>query len=181
MPRISWGTSKLRSIEKWLLRCEAVLVYAAVFATGVMMLLTTVDAGSRYLLNSPIIGAYEITEKYLMVAAVFLGLSYSYRGGVFIRVTFLVDRLPATQKLFANYFAQIVSLLYCLVFVVATTQQALRAMSEATTLSTLPIPLGPAYVLVPIGFGGLTLLMLADLPRVRSGESRLFTEEAPSA
>ena len=30
-----------------------------------------------------------------MVAAIFLGLSYAYRGGVFIRVTFLVDRLPA--------------------------------------------------------------------------------------
>ena len=61
-----------------------------------MMLLTSGRrAVSRYLLNSPILGAYEITEKYLMVATIFLGLSYAYRGGVFIRVTFLVDRLPA--------------------------------------------------------------------------------------
>ena len=59
-----------------------------------MMLLTSADALCRYLLNSPILGAYEITEKYLIVAMVFLGLSYAYRGGVFIRVTFLVDRLP---------------------------------------------------------------------------------------
>jgi TRAP-type C4-dicarboxylate transport system permease small subunit len=153
----------------------------AVFATGVMMLLTTVDAGSRYLLNRPILGAYEITEKYLMVAAIFLGLSYSYRGGVFIRVTFVVDRLPSAQKLLANYFAQIISVLYCVLFMVATAQQAWRGIFDATTLSTLPIPVGPAYVLVPLGFLGLTLLMLADLPKVRSGASRLFTEEAPTA
>ena len=59
-----------------------------------MMLLTSADALCRYLLNSPILGAYEITEKYLIVAMIFLGLSYAYRGGVFIRVTFLVDRMP---------------------------------------------------------------------------------------
>ena len=83
----------LHSIEKWLWRCELVLVYASVLAALAMMCLTSADALSRYLLNRPIIGAYEITEKYLMVATIFLGLSFAYRGGVFIRVTFLVDRL----------------------------------------------------------------------------------------
>src|SRR6266852_2278577 len=115
----------LKSIGKWLWRCELALVYAAVFATFVMMLLTSADALSRYLLNRPIVGAYEITEKYLMVAAIYLGLSYAYRGGVFIRVTFLVDRLPAPLKLLSQYFAHLVSLAFCLIVVVATTQQAL--------------------------------------------------------
>ena len=92
----------LRSPDKWLWRCELVLVYASMLATVAMMCLTSADALSRYLLNRPIMGAYEITEKYLMVATIFLGLSYAYRGGVFIRVTFLVDRLPARLKLLAN-------------------------------------------------------------------------------
>ncbi len=171
----------LQFIERWLLRCEAVLIYAAVLATFVMMCLTSVDAASRYLINSPITGAYEVTEKYLMVAGTFLGFSYAYRGGVFIRVAFLVDRLPAALKLLCNYFAQIVSLIYCLVFVVATTQQALRAIAEATTLSTLPILVGPAYFLVPVGFFAMTVLMLIDLPRVRTGQSHLFGEDSPTA
>ena len=62
------------------------------------MLLTSADALCRYLLNSAILGAYEITEKYLIVAMIFLGLSFAYRGGVFIRVTFLIDRLPRGWK-----------------------------------------------------------------------------------
>ena len=90
--------SPLSSLAKWLWRCELALLYAGILATFAMMCLTSADALSRYLLNRPIMGAYEITEKYLMVAAIFLGLSYAYRGGVFIRVTFLVDRLQAIVR-----------------------------------------------------------------------------------
>ncbi len=76
----------LRAIGKVLWRCDLALVYTSVVATIVIMGLTSADALSRYLFNRPITGAYEITEKYLMVAAIFLGLSYAYRGGwVFLR------------------------------------------------------------------------------------------------
>ncbi len=171
----------LKSIEKWMLICDAALVYVAVLATFALMCLTTADAASRYLLNSPITGAYEITEKYLMVAGTFLGFAYAYRRGVFIRVTFVVDRLPAGPKLICYYFAQLISLAYCIFFVVATMEQALRASEEATTLSALPIPLAPAYFLVPIGFFAMTLFMALDLTRVKSGSSALFREETPTA
>ena len=118
-------------------------------AAFLMMCLTSADALARYVLNSPILGAYEITEKYLMVATIFLGMSYAYRGGVFIRVTFLVDRLSGTARLAADYFAYGVSLLFCVVVLVATAQQALRALGDDTNLSALPIPVGPAYCLDP--------------------------------
>ena len=171
----------MESFGKWLHRCELALLYLGVLATFAMMCLTSADALSRYLFNSPILGALEITEKYLMVATIFLGLSYAYRGGVFIRVTFLVDRLPARLKLLAQYLAHLASLLFCLIILVATTQQAVRGLSDDTTLSALPLLVGPAYCLVPLGFFALTVIMLIDLPRVRSGRSHLFREEAPPA
>jgi TRAP-type C4-dicarboxylate transport system permease small subunit len=170
----------LQAIERWLERCELVLIYAGVLATFAMMCLTSADAFSRYLFNSPILGAYEITEKYLMVAAIFLGLSYAFRGGVFIRVTFLVDRLPPALKLLANHVAHLLSIAFCVIILIATTQQALRGLSDDTTLSALPILVGPAYSLVPLGFLALTVLMILDLPRVRSGRSLLFKEEVPA-
>jgi TRAP-type C4-dicarboxylate transport system permease small subunit len=171
----------LKSIRTWLWRCELTLVYTAVLATFVMMCLTSADAFSRYVFNRPIVGAYELTEKYLMVAAIFLGLSFAYRGGVFIRVTFLVDRLPGAIKLLANYLAYLISLVFCLIVVVATAQQAWRALKDDTTLSALPILVGPAYCLIPLGFLALTVLMLTDLPRVRSGQSFMFREDTPTS
>ena len=166
----------------WLERCERVLAYVAMLATFAMMCLTSADALARYLLNRPIIGAYEITEKFLMVAAIFLGLSWAYRGGVFIRVTFLVDRLPPALKQLANHLAHLITLAFCVIILIATTQQAWRGLHGDTELSALPILVGPAYSIIPLGFLALTLLMLADLPRVHRGKSYLFRDvEAPSA
>src|SRR6267154_6370893 len=123
----------MQLLGRWLYRCEIALLYVGVFATFAMMCLTSADALSRYAFNRPILGAYEITEKYLMVAAIFLGLSYAYRGGVFIRVTFLVDRLPPALKLTVNYFAHLLSLAFCVLVVVATAQQAWRGLQDDTT------------------------------------------------
>lgn len=154
-------------------------MYAAVVAAAAMMLLTSADALARYLLNSPILGAYEITEKYLMVAMIFLGLSYAYRGGMFIRVTFLVERMPRGWRVAADHLSHLLSIAYALIFLVATARQAARALSDATTMSALPILTGPAYLMVPISFLALTVLMLADLPRVREGRALLFTQGDP--
>jgi TRAP-type C4-dicarboxylate transport system permease small subunit len=171
----------VQTTERWLLRCEQVLVYAGVVAMLAMMCLTSADALSRYLLNSPILGAYELTEKYLMVASIFLGLSYAYRGGMFIRVTFLIDRLPPALKLAVNVVVQLITLAFCLLVLVASTQQAILGWQDETTLSALPIPVGPAYTFVPLGFLALSLMLLIDLPRVRTGRSYLFRDETPPA
>ena len=98
-----------------------------------------------------------------------------------ISVQVLSTSGPGAAKLVANCFAYLVSLAFCLIILVATTQQALRGLSDDTTLSALPLPVGPAYSFVPLGFLALTVAMLADLTRIRSGRSYLFREETPSA
>jgi TRAP-type C4-dicarboxylate transport system permease small subunit len=171
----------MQLLGRWLTRCELALLYVGVFATFAMMCLTSGDALSRYAFNRPILGAFEITEKYLMIAAIFMGLSYGYRGGLFIRVTFLVDRLSGPARQVVDHVAFLVSLLFCAVLLWATGVQGFRALHDDTELSTLPILVGPAYCLVPIGFLALTVIMLVDLPRVRRRQTLLFTQEAPSA
>jgi TRAP-type C4-dicarboxylate transport system permease small subunit len=171
----------MQALEKIMTVVEMVFTAVAVLCTAVMMLLTSADAFSRYALNSPLLGAYEITEKYLMVAAIFLGLAYAYRGGAFIRVTFLVDRLSGRARLVADYFAYLVTFGFALVIIYATAQQSLRSLGDATTLNTLPIPTGPAYCIVPLGFLAMTLLLIADLPRIRTRQSALFATDAPPA
>ncbi len=168
-------------MQKLLNGCENVLTYAATFATFVMMLLTTADAGGRYLFNRPLTGAYEITTNYLMIPAVFLAMCYGYRSGAYIRVTFLADRLPRKGKLYVDYFVQVVSMLYGVLLIVATYQQALRVIATHTNLSTLEsVPLGPAYVILPVGLFFMSLMMLLDIRKVRKGESSLFSEESPT-
>jgi hypothetical protein len=44
-------------------------------------------------------------------------------------------------------------------------------------LSALPLPVGPAYSLIPLGLFALTVIMLVDLTRIRSGRSYLFRDD----
>jgi len=168
-------------MQKLLNSSELVMVHVSSLSTFVLMLLTTADAGGRYLFNRPITGAYEITANYLMIAAVFLAVCYGYRAGAYIRVTFLADRLPHKARLYVNYFVQVVSMLYGVLLIVATYRQALIVIADHTNLSSLEsVPLGPAYVIVPVGLFFMSLMMLLDIRKVRKGESSLFTEESPT-
>jgi TRAP-type C4-dicarboxylate transport system permease small subunit len=130
----------------------------------------------RYLLNRPILAAYEITTNYLMVAAVFLALPYSYRQGANIRVTFLVERLGRRARLVIDHVVQVASILYCAALVAATFQQARHMLATRTTFVTLDLPLWPAHLVVSLGLLLVTLLMLIDLGEVRKGRSSLFMD-----
>ena len=168
-------------MRKLLDGCERVMIYVSTLSTFFLMLLTTADAGGRYLFNRPITGAYEITTNYLMIAAVFMAMAYGYREGAYIRVTFLADLLPGKVKHVINYFVQVVSMLYGVLLVIATFLQGLRVFSDHTTLSSLDfIPLWPAYLIVPVSLFFMSLAMLLDIRKVRTGESSLFKEESPT-
>ena len=167
-------------MKKLLNGCEAVLTYAAVISTFVIMCLTTADAVGRYFFSRPITGAFEITTNYLMVAAVFLSLGYSYRKGIFIRVTLLSDHMPKQVKLVVNYFVQLISMLFGIILIIATIKQAFYTINTRANLGTINFPLGPAQLIIPVGLFFMSLLMILDLRRVKAGESSLFKEESPS-
>jgi TRAP-type C4-dicarboxylate transport system permease small subunit len=161
-----------RVLEAW----ERTLTLAAVVAAFAMMLLTTVDAGGRYLFNRPILVALEVTTNYLIVGAVFLAMPYAYRAGANIRVTFLVDRLGGTPRLVIDHLVQLVSSLYCVALVAATFQQARHMFATGTLFITVELPIWPGHALVCLGLLLTTLMMLLDLRHVRTGRSALFRD-----
>ena len=161
----------------WLDRCERGCTIVAAIAAFGMMLLTTADAAGRYLLNRPIVVAYELTTTYLMIAAVFLALPRAYRQGANVRVTFLVQRLGRTPRRVIDHLVQVLSIVYCAALVIATAEQARHVRSTGTTLLTIELPQWPGYALVSVGLFVVTLWMALDLPKVRRGGSALFRGE----
>ncbi len=167
-------------MEKVLGHFEKWSTHVAVFSIFIMMLLTTADAIGRYLFSFPLAGAYEFTEKYLMIIAVYLGASYTYRGGSTIRITLLVDRLPSNVKMILHLFAQVFSICYGFLMVVPAVESVIRVYDQKVTLSSPQLPLWVPYTTIPIGLFLMSLFMLRDLPRVRSGGSALFREGGAS-
>ena len=167
-------------MENILERCEKVLTSIAVLSIFIMMCLTSADAIGRYIFNSPITGAYEFTEKYLMLTAVYLGASYTYRGGSTIRITLLVIRLPSNLRMGLNIFAQLFSICYGFFLVVPNIQSLFRTFHQGTTLTSTTLPLWPPYLAIPVGLLLMSFYMLWDLPKVPKGKSALFSEEEVS-
>jgi TRAP-type C4-dicarboxylate transport system permease small subunit len=162
-------------MSKILKYLESVATWASIIAILAMMCLVTADALTRYIIHRPIVGAYEITAEYLVVAATFLGAAYTYEEGGFIRVTLLVNRLKGPIRFAVDYFVQILVTLSSLGLVVTSSYQTYLTF-ESGTVSTglLRYPMGPAYALIPIGLLVMITLMLRDIPRVRSREGALF-------
>jgi TRAP-type C4-dicarboxylate transport system permease small subunit len=162
-------------------RLERALIWIAIIATAIVMFMTSADALMRYVFNAPIVFAFEITEKYLMPASIFLAMSYAYRGGAFIRVTFLVDRLSGSVRMVANFLVWIISFACCAMFLYASSKQALSALGDPTTMATVNLRAGPAYALVPAGFLLLCIALLLDLRKTASGEAALVVQDEPQA
>jgi TRAP-type C4-dicarboxylate transport system permease small subunit len=160
---------------------EKIFRFAALGAVAIMMFLVTADATGRYLFNGSIFGAYEVTEQYLMVIAIFLGATTVYRGAAFIRVTFLVDRLPSSLRLPLDYFNHVFSFLLVVLFIVASIKKAHRIFVSGATLDFGAVPLWPAYTIVPLGLILLAAAMVMDIPNVRKGETGLLRESKPEA
>jgi TRAP-type C4-dicarboxylate transport system permease small subunit len=169
------GRGGVEFMRKLLSRIEKVLTTLAMASVFMMVCLTTIDSGGRYLFNQPIQGAYEITEKYLMVVSVFFALCYGYHKGCNIRVTFLVHHLPRRLKLVVDYIVQILSIVYGLLLLVSTFRYALRGIHDSL-INVYGIPLGPAYMVLPVGLFMLTLWLLYDVGQVKKGKSGLFVE-----
>lgn len=168
-------------MRKLLATIENMFIFLAIAPVFIMVCLTTVDIAARYLFNSPIPGCYEVTEKYLMVLTVFFGLSFTYREGAHIRLTFLTDRLRSTKlKLAINYVTQIVSILYSIFLLTASTKLFVVGINEIFYATDFKLPMWPAYMVTVLGLFFACLWMIADLWQVKKGKSCLFKEEESS-
>ena len=113
--------------------------YIGKFALAAMMVLSTVDVIGRYFFNSPVLGAYEITE-YLMLITVFSFLPLAQSEKVHINVDIVFNRLPAgVQNIFMRF-----NHLVCLLLMILVTWMGiqriweLKRTGEASVLLKIP-------------------------------------------
>jgi TRAP-type C4-dicarboxylate transport system permease small subunit len=96
-------------LEKGFGKVEAFFLRLSQIALLIMMVLTTLDALSRYLFSKSITGAYEVTEMYLMVMLVFLSMSYIQKNDGHIRLDIIFERLPLHVQNILNIFYYLLS------------------------------------------------------------------------
>jgi len=144
----------MRFILKIIDTLEKICLSGSVIAVLIIMLATNVDVLLRKVSDYAIPSLYEVTQDYLMVALVFLSISYVYKKGGHVRVTLFLGVIPEKLK------GPLDKLLtfFVLIFFVMMTVIGWNAGMEAVEFnemssSSLGYPLAPAFFMVPVGCG----------------------------
>lgn len=148
-------------IRKLFDRLEIVCHGIGLAAIFIMMITITVDTMGRYFLNSPITGSFELVQNYLLVAAVFLSVSYTYKIDSHIKIELFTRFIP--EKVRAVLFI-ITGALAIVLFSVITYENWLKTwealIRNETLVGVVAWPTFLSYVWIPLGMGLLTLRIL---------------------
>ena len=145
----------IERIEKIHHSLKVIGVYTGGIAAILMMLVIVSDVFLRNVFNSPLSGAYEIVQFYLMPLAIFPALAYTYSSGILPKLTELIEKAPRT---FQNLTTYIILAIELIIFVLLTIYGWRFAMAGVSDQMAVPVggqllPLFPIYFVVPIGFG----------------------------
>lgn len=141
--------SKLNKPSKYLGYLGAAVLF-------LMMLLTTADVASRYIFNSPILGALEITE-FMVVTVVFcfLGLTQQEKGHV--SVDLVKGNLPIRPRRLVDFLNRLAGLAILGLITWKTLERAIELMHMDEYSGTLHIPVAPFVFLVALGCSAMCL------------------------
>jgi len=131
---------------------ENFFVLVASFSLFVMMIVSSLDALGRYILNMPIPGVLEITEEYFMIAIIFLPLSYVYFRGGQIRIEMIEQHFPPRLRYYLEKFNYVVSFILFFLIMIASSRIFLQAIEiNEISSSSLGYPLAASFAMVPLG------------------------------
>lgn len=153
----------MKLVERILGLMEKGLIIIGGVCLFLLMVAVVTDAGGRYFLNSPISGVYEISEFYLMIAIVFLGLSRTQSLKGHVRVELLLERFPMliAKALNIFYFLATALVFGCISYLAAETGWNNIVLDRWTT-GVVPIPTGPSWLIVALGCAVFSLRLIFD-------------------
>ena len=130
---------------------DSVLKFMVQLIIFLMMVLIVSDAIGRAF-KYPVPGVMEITEEYLMVAVVFLGLGFTQRAGRHIKVELFERWIPQLKAPLTKMILNAIAIIYFgMMSYYAWVHTAHAIQIKKRSISELAYPLAPAYFLVVIG------------------------------
>ncbi|MBV8889341.1 MAG: TRAP transporter small permease [Alphaproteobacteria bacterium] len=152
--------------EALIRRCENVAMVVACIAFVAMVLTTASDVLLRYAFNSPLIWAYPVVVNYLIVILYFGAVSAAQRHGNHIGIELLTSRLPPRLKSLCAAFSAAAMLALCGLIAWCGVGVFWDSWVQNEVLSgVIAWPRWPSYLMVPLGFGLLSLRLLLQIAR----------------
>jgi TRAP-type C4-dicarboxylate transport system permease small subunit len=128
-----------------------------------MMVLVSIDALFRYAFGLPLQFQYELTENYLMVAAILMPLAHVTRSGQHIAIDAFHHVLPAIVLRPLAVLGNLGMIALLLAVTYGSGLKAFEAFSlNETTFGVIDWPVGWSRIWVPLGCGLFCLRLIVD-------------------
>lgn len=129
-----------------------------------MMGLTVVDVVGRYVFNSPILGAFEVTS-FLVSIMIFSFLGYAQSQKVHVTVDILVNSFPAKAQTIVKLLNYIVGLFVMILISWKGFEKAIESMEAGDSPMNLPIPIHPFVFFLAFGCMIMCIEFIRDILR----------------
>ena len=143
-------------------KCSSFLSGLGAIALFGMMALTMADVIGRYLFNSPILGAFEITE-FLVLILIFSFLGYAQAHKVHVSVDLLITMFPRKVQRVIDLINHTVCFLLMILIAWMGAVNALDLMEVGEASPNLSIPDYPFAFFLALGCAVTCVEFLRDL------------------
>lgn len=135
-------------------RVLKVCQYVAVVLTFIIIVSTSVQVFTRFILGSSLIGTEEVA-RYSFIWASMLGAAICVKNFSHATVSFVPDNLKGKAKKFQGCIVQILIMILSLIFIVQGYNMVMVTFKQLSP--TLRIPMWLIYLSIPVG--GVAMLL----------------------
>jgi TRAP-type C4-dicarboxylate transport system permease small subunit len=151
--------SALQNFRRVIQKITHGLAFGGMFIMLPLMFITSADVVGRGLFDRPVPGTTELSSL-MLVTFILSGLAYTHQIRGHVRVTMLLDRLPAKAALAMN----VLTTALCILIMAALCWQGWElAWEQKTVTDMLRIPQRPFRILVAVAGAAFLLELLLDL------------------
>lgn len=160
----------MKAAERLLRAVENVFLYGSVISLLLMMVLVSADAVARYAFSRPLTFQFELTENYLMVAAILLPLAFVTRERQHIEIDTFKRYIPKPLLEAVTLFGLVAMVALLLVVTYVTGEKAYEAFRlNEKIFGVIDWPVGWSRVLVPLATGVFTVRLCMEIVRRATG------------
>jgi TRAP-type C4-dicarboxylate transport system permease small subunit len=144
-----------------------VLIAIGATMLALMMFLTALDVGLRYIFNRPLPGAYELVE-YMMAIVVPFSIAYCAQQRGHVAVELILEKFPKRIQVFVEALVTFVAMLFALIIAWQNFMYIGEVYDSHLTSAVLLIPVYPFIIPVTLGIGAFALMLLMHLIEIIS-------------
>lgn len=141
---------------------SSTLAYLGAFSLFVMMCLTAADVLGRYIFNSPITGAFELTE-FLVLILIFSFLANAQARKAHVTVDLILSRFPGSFRFYVELFNHAISLVLMALITWIGIERAFELKEVAEASPNLGIPAYPFAFFLVLGCTVMCIEYIRDL------------------